>query len=74
LRKGSETKKGGKVEATLVIAALKVVGYGLGTIGPTGNFGGFSGFSKLVLSFGMVAGRLEIMPLILLFAPSTWRA
>lgn len=50
------------------------VGPGLGTIGPTGNFGGFSGFSKLVLSFGMVAGRLEIMPLILLFAPSTWRA
>ena len=57
-----------------VATTFNNVGPGLGTIGPTGNFGDFSGFSKFVLSFGMVCGRLEIMPLILLFAPSTWRA
>lgn len=57
-----------------VATTFNNVGPGLGSIGPTGNFGDFSGFSKFVLSFGMVCGRLEIMPLILLFAPSTWRA
>lgn len=57
-----------------VATTFNNVGPGLGDVGPTGNFGFLSDFSKLVLSFGMVAGRLEIMPLILLFAPSTWRA
>lgn len=50
------------------------VGPGLGEVGPTGNFSGFSDFSKFVFSFGMIAGRLEILPVVLLFAPSTWRA
>ena len=57
-----------------VATTFNNVGPGLGAVGPTGNFGGFSGPAKLVLSFGMVAGRLEIVPLIVLFAPSTWRA
>lgn len=57
-----------------VATTFNNVGPGLGQVGPTGNFGLFSDFTKLVLSFGMVAGRLEILPLILLFAPSTWRA
>lgn len=59
---------------TAVATTFNNVGPGLGSIGPTGNFSGFSDFSKCVLAFGMVAGRLEIVPLILLFAPSTWRA
>ena len=59
---------------TAVATTFNNVGPGLGSIGPTGNFSGFSDFSKCVLTFGMVAGRLEIVPLILLFAPSTWRA
>lgn len=50
------------------------VGPGLGEVGPTGNFSGFSDFSKFVFAFAMIAGRLEILPVVLLFAPSTWRA
>lgn len=57
-----------------VASTYNNVGPGLGAVGPSGNFSGFSGFSKIVLSFGMVAGRLEIVPIILLFAPRTWRA
>mgnify|MGYP001735591320 CR=1 FL=1 len=41
-------------------------------VGPAGNFSGFSNLSKLVLSFDMLAGRLELYPLLLTFAPSTW--
>ncbi len=42
-------------------------------LGATGSFAGYSWFSKLVLSFDMLAGRLEIFPIILLLAPRTWR-
>ena len=42
-------------------------------VGPTGNFGAFSPWAKLLLSFDMLAGRLEIFPMLLLFAPSLWR-
>ena len=59
---------------TAVVTTFNNVGPGLGNVGPTGNFSNFSDFSKCVLSFSMIAGRLEIVPLILLFAPSTWRA
>ena len=68
------------METTIVLAALKLVGYGLSTIGPglgivgpTGSFGAFSPWAKLLLSFDMLAGRLEIFPMLLLFAPSLWR-
>ncbi len=40
----------------------------MGRFGPTGNFGGLDAFSKLVLCFDMLVGRLEIYPLIMLFA------
>jgi len=56
------------------ITCLGNVGPGLAkVIGATGNFAGYSWFSKLVLCFDMLAGRLEIFPMILLFAPRTWR-
>jgi trk system potassium uptake protein TrkH len=42
-------------------------------VGPSGNFSMFSDFSKLVLIFDMLAGRLELFPLLLLFVPNTWR-
>ena len=58
---------------TAVSACLNNVGPGLGAVGPTGNFAGFSVFSKLVLSFDMLAGRLELFPIIALFCPSAWR-
>lgn len=42
-------------------------------IGPFGSFASFNGFSKVILSIVMLAGRLEILPMIILFAPRTWR-
>ena len=58
---------------TSVAATINNIGPGLGKIGPTSNFAGFSWFSKLVLSFNMIAGRLELIPMLILFAPSTWK-
>lgn len=58
---------------TAVSACLNNVGPGLGKVGPVGSFAWMSGFSKWLLSFDMLAGRLEIFPLLMVFAPSTWR-
>ena len=58
---------------TAVAATLNNIGPGLGAVGPTCNFGGFSILSKLVLMFDMLAGRLELFPMLLLFSPSTWK-
>ena len=58
---------------TAVAATLNNIGPGLELVGPTQNFGHFSTFSKLVLTFDMLAGRLEIFPLLLLFHRDTWR-
>ncbi len=58
--------------ATAVITAISNVGPGLSLVGPTGNFNLFSGLSKLVLSFCMLAGRLEIFPILILFSPRVW--
>jgi len=55
--------------ATSVIASLSNIGPGLGDVGPMGNFSGFSWFSKTLLSFCMIAGRLEIFPMLILFSP-----
>ena len=58
---------------TAVTATINNIGPGLSAVGPTSNFGFFSPFSKLVLIFDMIAGRLELFPMLVLFAPSTWR-
>jgi len=58
---------------TSVVATLNNIGPGLEMVGPTQNFGFFSIGSKLVLIFDMLAGRLELFPMLLLFAPSTWK-
>ena len=58
---------------TAVAATLNNIGPGLGLVGPTQNFDVFSYFSKLVLTFNMLAGRLEIFPLLLLFVKDTWK-
>lgn len=55
------------------LAAFNNIGPGLGEVGSSGNFYGFSDFSKWVLSIGMVAGRLEIIPILLFFYPNSWR-
>ena len=58
---------------TASIACISNIGPGLGLVGPTGNFAFFSTPSKLVLIFEMLLGRLEIFPMMFLFAPSVWR-
>ena len=58
---------------TAVTATFNNIGPGLNLVGPTGNFEFFSIPSKLVLIFDMLAGRLELFPMLVLFAPSTWK-
>ena len=58
---------------TAVAATLNNIGPGLELVGPAQNFGLFSNFSKLVLTFDMLAGRLELFPLLLLFYRGTWK-
>lgn len=58
---------------TAVAATLNNIGPGLELVGPTQNFSMFSDGSKLLLIFNMLAGRLEIFPLLLLFVRDTWK-
>lgn len=58
---------------TAVASALNNIGPGLGLVGPAGNFSVYSGFSKAVMIFDMLAGRLELFPLLLLFYRRTWQ-
>ncbi len=58
---------------TAVEATLNNIGPGLNMVGPTGNFAFFSPMSKIVLSFNMLFGRLELFPVVILLSPSTWR-
>ena len=58
---------------TAVTACFNNIGPGLEMVGPMGNFSEFSLWAKLLLSFDMLAGRLELFPMLLLFAPSIWR-
>ncbi len=54
------------------ISCFNNVGPGLGAVGPAASYAGYSAFSKLVLSFAMLFGRLELYPVLFLFAPSSW--
>lgn len=58
---------------TAVAATLNNIGPGLGAVGPAQNFAGYSALSKLVLIFDMLAGRLELFPLLLLFTKENWQ-
>lgn len=58
---------------TAVAATFNNIGPGLELVGPTANFGVFSYFGKCVLIFDMLAGRLEIFPLLILFSRDTWK-
>ena len=58
---------------TAVAATLNNIGPGKELVGPAQNFGLFSNFSKRVLTFDMLAGRLELFPLLLLFYRGTWK-
>ena len=58
---------------TAVTATINNIGPGLELVGPVGNFSAFSPLAKCVLMFDMLAGRLELYPILLLFAPSVWK-
>ena len=58
---------------TSVLTTLGNVGPGLGGVGPTQNFGAFSPLSKIVFTFNMIIGRLEIFPMLVLLSPYTWK-
>lgn len=55
-----------------VTTCLNNIGPGFGVVGPVSNFSSLTDLSKLVLSFDMLAGRLEIFPMLILFAPTLW--
>ena len=58
---------------TAVAATINNIGPGLELVGPTANFAFFSPFTKIVLIFDMIAGRLELFPMLVLFFPGTWK-
>ena len=58
---------------TSVAACINNIGPGLSIVGPTGNYSAFSDVSKIVLIFDMLAGRLEIFPILMLFNISAWK-
>jgi len=58
---------------TAVLATMNNVGPGLEVVGATGNYSGFSYLSKIVFIFDMLAGRLELYPILLLFVPMMWK-
>jgi trk system potassium uptake protein TrkH len=58
---------------TAVAATINNIGPGLEMVGPTENFSIFTPFSKYVLMFDMLAGRLELFPLLILFHPAVWK-
>jgi trk system potassium uptake protein TrkH len=59
---------------TAVASCINDVGPGLSMVGPTQNFSCFGAFSKYVLMFDMLAGRLELFPLLILFHPVAWKS
>lgn len=58
---------------TAVATAVNNVGPGFAGVGPAKNFADYSALSKLVLSFDMLVGRLEVFPILVLLSPRTWR-
>lgn len=58
--------------STAVLSCINNVGIGFGAVGPYGNYADFSVLSKLVLCFDMLAGRLELIPMLMLFSPYAW--
>lgn len=55
------------------LACISNIGPGLSVVGPYGSYADFSGFSKIILSLEMIAGRLELFPILILFSRNTWK-
>ncbi len=62
-----------ETNVSAVLACLNNIGPGLDLVGPMSNYSHFSWFSKLVLSFNMLAGRLELFPMLMMFLPGAWK-
>lgn len=58
---------------SVALSTLNNVGPALGTVGAFGNMASYSYFSKIILSFNMLFGRLEMIPMLILFSPRTWK-
>ena len=58
---------------TAILSCLSNMGPGMGLVGPAGSYAIFSNLSKITMTLAMLLGRLEIFPLLVLFAPSTWK-
>ena len=58
---------------TAAVTCFNNVGPGFAAVGPAESFAGYSDFAKIVLSFAMLLGRLEIFPILIAFSPSSWR-
>ena len=63
---------GFETHLSAVLACFNNIGPGMAAVGPTCNFAAYSIFSKLILSVNMLAGRLEIFPILVLLSRSTW--
>jgi len=55
------------------LACISNVGPGVGAVGPYSCFAGYNAFSKIILTFTMLLGRLEILPILILFSPKTYK-
>ena len=62
-----------ETNVTAVLATFNNIGPGLAGVGPTSNFSAYSPLSKIVMIFDMLAGRLEIFPLLILMYRKTWK-
>ena len=67
-----DTTYGFETDFTAVIACFNNIGPGIGAVGPMGSFAGYSVYAKIILSFAMLLGRLEIYPLLLSLSPHSW--
>ncbi len=61
-----------ETDASAVASCFNNIGPGFGKVGPASSYAAYSAVSKWTLSIGMLMGRLEILPMLLLFAPSSW--
>ena len=68
-----EVKHGFFSNFSATLACISNVGPAFEAVGPYSAYAGYSGLSKTVLSFTMLVGRLEILPVLILFSKRTWK-
>ncbi len=68
-----EVKHGFFSNFSSVLACISNIGPGFEAVGPYANYAGYNAFSKILLSLTMLLGRLEILPVLLLFNKRTWK-